>query len=244
MIIQGVTLTGVTVVDAQIVINGLTYYIDAGNSSSYSGSGSTINNIAGTAPGAATLTNTPTFTSAGLASYFTFNGSTQYIMTSNLIGQSMTGNVTLECWVNTSSDNGVVVSEQGQTPPNSNWYDSQVELVSGNLKVAMWPYTIGNPSVGVVVGAVTRNTWQQYTMVYSAGTCRGYINGSTTASYSVTRSFGGAGLYYDIMGPCPTSLGDGTGLAGNWSIFRAYNRALSATEVLQNYNATRGRYGV
>ena len=241
MIIQGVTLSGVTVVDAQSVTSGLVYYIDAGNSSSYPGSGTTINNLAGTAPGAATIANNPTFTSAGQSSYFTFDGSNQYIITPNLIGQSMTGNVTLECWVNTSSDNGVVVSEQGTSSPNTSWYDSQIEIVSGNLKVAMWPYTLGT---GLVVGSVTRNTWQQYTMVYSAGTCRGYINGSTTNSYSVTRSFGAAGLYYDIMGNCPTSLGDGSYLAGNWSVFRAYNRALSQAEVAQNYNALRGRYGL
>lgn len=241
MIIQGVSLNGVNVIDSQAVTSGLVYYIDAGNTSSYSGSGTSINNIAGTAPGAATITNSPTFTSAGQASYFTFDGSSQYVITSNLIGQSMSGNITLECWVNTASDNGVIVSEQGQTPPNSNWYDSQIELVSGNLKVAMWPYALGG---GVVVGAVTRNVWQQYTLVYSAGTCRGYINGSTTNSYSVTRTFGGTGLYYDIMGPCSTSLGDGSGLSGNWSVFKAYNRALSATEVAQNFGALRGRYGI
>lgn len=241
MIIQGVSLNGVNVIDSQGVTSGLIYYIDAGNTSSYSGSGTSINNIAGTAPGAATITNSPTFTSAGQASYFTFDGSSQYVITSNLIGQSMSGNITLECWVNTASDNGVIVSEQGQTPPNSNWYDSQIELVSGNLKVAMWPYALGG---GVTVGAVTRNTWQQYTLVYSAGTCRGYINGSTTNSYSVTRTFGGTGLYYDIMGPCSTSLGDGSGLSGNWSVFKAYNRALSATEVAQNFGAVRGRYGI
>lgn len=241
MIIQGVTLDGVVVTDVRSVTTGLVYYIDAGDSASYSGSGSSMNNLAGTAPGASTLNNTPTFTSAGQASYFTFDGSSQYVITANLIGQSMSGNVTLECWVNTSSDNGVVVSEQGTSSPNTSWYDSQIEIVSGNLKVAMWPFSIGG---GVSVGAVTRNAWQQYTMVYAAGTAYGYINGSTTASYSVTRSFGGAGLFYDIMGNCPTSLGDGSYLAGRWAVFKAYNRALSAAEVTQNFNALRGRYGV
>ena len=227
---------------SQGVTSGLTYYIDAGNAASYPGSGTSINNIAGTAPGAATLTNAPVFTSAGQASYFTFDGTSQYVITANLIGQSMTGDVTLECWVNTSSDNGVVVSEQGTSSPNSSWYDSQIEIVSGNLKVAMWPYTLGTG--GVTVGAVTRNVWQQYTMVYTAGTARGYINGSVTNSYSVTRSFGAAGLYYDIMGNCPTSLGDGSYLAGRWAVFKAYNRALTAAEVTQNFNSLRGRYGV
>ena len=39
-----------------------------------------------------------------------------------------------------------------------------------------------------------------------------------------------------------TNLGDGTSLAGDWSIFRVYNRALSAAEVLLNYQGSAGRY--
>ena len=241
MIVQGVTLNGTTVVDTQAITSGLVYYIDAGNATSYSGSGSTLTDISGQAVGASTLYNTPTFTSAGQSSYFTFNGSNQYVYTPNLIGQSLTGNITLECWINTASDNGVAVVEQGSATPNSFWYDSNIEIVSGNLKVAVWPFALGG---GVVVGAVTRNTWQQYTLVYSAGTCTGYINGSTTNSYSITRNFGASALYYGIMLGTSTNLGDGSYLAGNWSVFKAYSRALGQAEVLQNFNALRGRYGL
>ena len=239
MIVQGVTLQNLTVVDAQPVTAGLVYYIDAGNVSSYSGSGSSINNIAGTAPGASTTTGSPAFTSAGQSSYFTFNGSTQYIYTANLIGQSLSGNITIECWVNTSTDNGVVVDERGQV--GGGWQDSQIEIVAGNLKVATWSYSIG---AGTVVGPVTRNVWQQYTLTQNATTTTGYINGSTTASAAHVREFSAAGLYYGIMLGDPTSLGDGSYLAGNWSILKVYNRALTQAEVQQNFNAIRGRYGI
>jgi hypothetical protein len=221
------------------VTSGLVYYIDAGNVSSYSGSGSSINNIAGTAPGASTTTGSPAFTSAGQSSYFTFNGSTQYIYTANLIGQSLSGNITIECWVNTSTDNGVVVDERGQV--GGGWQDSQIEIVDDNLKVATWLYSIG---AGTVVGPVTRNVWQQYTLTQNATTTTGYINGSTTASVAHVRDFSGAGLYYGIMLGDTTNLGDGSYLAGNWSILKVYNRALTQAEVQQNYNATRGRYGI
>ena len=147
---------------SQPVTSGLVYYIDAGNVSSYSGTGSSINNIAGTAPGASATNGSPAFTSAGQSSYFTFNGSTQYILTANLIGQSLSSNITIECWVNTSTDNGVVVTEQGELPVNTGWHDSQIEIVSGNLEVATWEYTVG--AGGTVVGPVTRNVWQQYAL--------------------------------------------------------------------------------
>ena len=221
------------------VTSGLVYYIDAGNVSSYSGSGSSINNIAGTAPGASTTTGSPAFTSVGQSSYFTFNGSTQYIYTANLIGQSASGNVTIECWVNTSTDNGVVVDERGQV--GGGWQDSQIEIVAGNLEVATWAYTT---PAGTVVGPVTRNVWQQYTLTQNATTTTGYINGSTTASVAHVREFSAAGLYYGIMLGDTTSLGDGSYLAGNWSILKVYNRALTQTEVQQNYNSLKGRYGL
>ena len=228
----------------QPVTSGLVYYIDAGNVSSYSGTGSSINNIAGTAPGASTINNSPAFTSAGQSSYFTFNGSTQYILTDNLFSQSLSSNVTIECWVNTSADNGVVVTEQGSLPVNSGWHDSQIEIVSGNLKVATWEYTIGGSS-GTLVGPVTRNVWQQYTLTQSATTTTGYINGSTTASVAHVRTFSAAALYYGIMlTDSVTNLGDGSYLAGNWAVFKVYNRTLTQAEVQQNYNALKGRYGL
>lgn len=239
MIIQGVTLNGVTVVDAQVVTDGLRYYIDAGVASSYPGSGTNINNLAGTAPGASSLVNAPVFSSAGAASYFSFNGTNQYVYTPDLISQSLTNAVTIECWINTASDNGVVVVEQGSASPNTFWYDSNIEIVSGNLKVAIWPFSIGG---GIVVGAVSRNTWQQYVMTYAAGTCRGYINGSITNSFSNTRNYGSAALYYGVMLGTPTNLGDGSYLAGDWSLLRIYNRALNQAEIQQNFNATNSRY--
>ena len=251
MIIQGVALNGTYVIDhLPVVTSGLMYYVDIGDTTSYSGSGTSANNISGTAIGATAIANGATFTSAGTSSYFTFNGSTQTVYTPTMISlfnSPVNESVTLEAWVRTSSDNGVVASEQGNSPINSGWHDSQIEIVSGSLKVAVWT-AIGYSTV-VTVGAVTRNKWQQYVLTFDAttGTLKGYINGSTTASATgITRaspqSTGQAQLYYDLMYQDFTNMGDGTGLIGDWSIFRVYNRALTAQEVLLNYQGSAGRY--
>lgn len=234
-----------------LVTSGLMYYIDAGNSSSYSGSGTSINNIAGTAPGAATLANSPTFTSAGTGSYFSFNGSNQTVYTADMISlfnSPVNENVTLETWVRTGTDNGVAVSEQGNSPINSGWHDSQIEIVSGSLHVRVWTLPT---EPNLTVGSVTRNQWQQYVMTYdsASSTLRGYINGTTTANQTgVSRLSPQEGnapqLYYELMYQDNTSLGDGSSLAGDWSIFRVYNRALSQAEILQNFNSTKSRYGL
>ena len=251
MQITGVTLVGTTVVDQSYVTNGLVYYADIGNTSSYSGSGTSVNNISGTAIGAMALANGPTFTSAGTSSYFTFNGSTQTVYTPtmfSLFNSPINENVTLEAWVRTSSDNGVVVSEQGNSPINTGWHDSQIEIVSGNLRVGI--YTAAGLA-NLLVGAVTRNRWQQYVMTFNAttGVLSGYINGSTTASASgISRlspqNYSQPQLYYELMYPDSTSLGDGSGLAGSWSIFRVYNRALTPNEIMQNYIAQKTRFGL
>ena len=248
MIIQGVALTGTTVFDTGYVTDGLVYYADVGKTSSYPGSGTSINNISGTAIGAMAVG--ATYTSAGSSSYFSFNGSqTVYCPTMlSLFNSPVNNNVTLEVWVRTASDNGVVLSEQGASPINAGWHDAQIEIVSGNLKMAVWT-AAGGYSTVITPGAVTRNRWQQYVLTFdvATSTLRGYINGSTTASATgITRgspqSTGQPQLYYDLMYQDFTNLGDGTGLVGDWSIFRVYNRALTAAEVLLNYQGSAGRY--
>ena len=232
------------------VSSNLMYYIDAGVASSYPGSGTAINNIAGTAPGAATVANGATFTSAGTGSYFTFNGTNQVVYTANMLSlfnSPSNKNLTIETWVRTSTDNGVIISEQGNSPINAGWHTSEQEIVSGNLRVRVW----AQPTPpNLLVGAVTRNQWQQYVLTYdnATTTLRGYINGSTTTSASVTREVpwenGAPVLYYALMVADSTNMGDGSSLAGDWALCKIYNRALSQSEVNQNFEATKGRYGL
>lgn len=228
---------------------GLVYYIDAGDVASYSGSGTSLNNLAGTEPGASTLANGPTFTSDGTSSYFSFNGSTQIVYTPDLrslFQPTDNRNLTLETWIRTSTDNGVVISEQGRSPINSGWHTSMQEIVSGDLRVRVW--AVPTPP-NLLVGAVTRNEWQQYVVTYDydTQTLTGYINGTTTATTTVDRRVpwddGEPQLYYALMVADSTNLGDGSALAGDWSVLKIYNRALSQAEIQQNFNTTSQRYG-
>jgi len=247
----GIMMAAMNYVASATVTSNLMYYIDAGNTSSYSGSGSTINNISGTAPGASTITNSPTFTSSGTGSYFTFNGSNQIIYTPNILSlfnSPSNKNLTIETWIRTSTDNGVIISEQGNSPISTGWHTSEQEIVAGNLHVRVW----AQPSPpNLLVGSVTRNIWQQYVLTYdnSTSTLTGYINGgATVASVNVTRQvpwdIGSPQLYYVLMVADTANMGNGSYLAGDWSILKIYNRALSQSEVNQNFQATKGRYGL
>jgi hypothetical protein len=247
MIIQGVTLRNVGLVqDVGIVTSGLTYYIDAGNTLSYSGSGSSMNDLAGSGLGAATLYNSPTFTSAGTGSYFTFNGSNQYVFTPNLVSKfnsPSNSNVTLEMWNYIPSDNGCLVVEEGSASPDGGWYDSVIEIVSNTLKMSQW----ANGVVPTTAGTYPRSSWAHSVLTYDGTTLRTYLNNVAGSTATLGRSLpwnNSAGLYYGIMCGTGTNLGDGTYLAGRWAQFRLYNRALTATEVTQNYTATKWRYGL
>ena len=136
MKIQGVRLIQARAIDhPPMVATGLQQYYDIGNTSSYSGSGSSVTDLSASGYGAGTLVSSPTYTSAGNRSYLSFNGTNNYFYTPNLYSMvSSTLNVTLEVWVRTSVDNGIIIDEQGTTPFNSGWHDSQMEIVSGTLK--------------------------------------------------------------------------------------------------------------
>lgn len=244
MNIQGVTLQGITVIDAQPVTSGLKQYYDIGDAASYPGSGSTVTDLSASGFGTGSLVNSPTYTSAGQASYLTFNGTNNYFLTPNLYTMvQSTLNVTLEVWVRTAADNGIVVDEQGNLPVNSGWHDGQIVIVSGTLEGAVWPYT-----TTVTGSAVTRNAWQQYALTFNDATNTQtlYLNGASVGSSSIQRDFSpvSGGLWYAVALGDITSLGDTSYLACDWSVFKVYNRALTAAEVLQNFNALRGRYGV
>ena len=97
---------------------------------------------------------------------------------------------------------------------------------------------------GGVVGTttpVTQNAWNYVVVTYSGGTIQIYINGTpgtmagTTTGYSMTNS----GTMY--LG-CYTDLG--YNLYGEISIFKTYNRALTAQEVKQNYQQYKTRFNL
>ena len=259
MIIKGIQLKGVTVRDrASVVQSDLAYYIDAGNSASYSGTGSSMTNISSVSLPVSTLVGSPTYYSRGEASYFSFNGSNQYVIGGNMWSAfqypnfTSNPNVTIETWVRTSAGaNGVLATEQG-TPPsgttiNQGFHAAQQNIVSDYIYQGV--YNFSGQCAGPSNGPVTRNVWQQYTMTYnfSTGTVNNYINGTIITTLSgisriSSQTYGSSNFYYGIMAADSTNFGDGSALAGDWSIFRAYTRPLSDAEVLQNYLATYPRY--
>lgn len=227
-----------------VTATGLISYIDIGNTASYNGIGNTatdltVNSIDLTMVGNPVYNTTTNYSVA-------LDGTAQYLMTENLVSKFNPGNgtVTVDIWLR-PTDNGVVLNEQGAiTAPR--WYDSQLEIVNGILKMGLWN---GRAVISTTVGQVNFGSWQNYIMTYDGVTLKGYINGQLGGSINVVKANpwdAGYNYHYGVMGSTSlsTNLGDGTRLAGDFGILRIYNTALLADEVRGNCNGTRSRYNV
>jgi len=231
-----------------LVTSGLILNWDIQNASSYGGTGTTITDLQGNSNG--TLVGTIDYTS-GTPNYLNVQGgTTEYIVSAtNLnpyLSPANTGtSISHFVWVYPTG-NGVIVNEQGTTTPATSWHDTQIEIVSGALKFRLWnlasPYLTSNTSL-------TLNTWNYIGLTYDGTTFRGYLNGVQVASTSpftrLSPGNNGAGLYYSLGATDTiTNMGDGNGATFRFGAFQVYNKGLSSTEVLNNYNATKGNYGL
>jgi hypothetical protein len=224
---------------AEVVVPGPILYLDAFD---YSGSSTTWPAETGSD---GTLVNAPAYT-APSPTYFSFNGTDETAYTPNLKASFASSNsTTLEIWVRTASDNGVVITEQGSGPPfNLGYHTSIMEIVSGNLKVGLWqnPGNIGN----VTVGAVTRDQWQQYVLTYddATNTLTGYIDVDTTASVSLENVPATPARIFALCQADTTNMGDGSFLAADVGLFRVWNRAFTAEQVQELYDENVDRFSL
>ena len=227
-----------------IVSTGLILNYDIGNASSYPGTGATVTDLQ--ANSNASLFNTPTYAS----NYLTFNGTNQYLTTNtNLNSKLSPANtstvISIFVWVY-PIDNGVILQELGQTTPNSGWHDSQIEMVAGTMKFSVWQ---NQPGFSSTI-PTPLSAWYYAGFTFDGSVLRGYVNGAlAVTSSTITRSTpyndgGNLALHYAIAHADGTSLGDGTFSNMRLGAFHIYNTALSAGQVLTNFQAGRSRYGV
>jgi hypothetical protein len=161
---------------------------------------------------------------------FSFNGTSDYLNAGNSTAVQITGSITMEAWVNpvATTNFGNIISKNF----NSGY---RFRIQSGQL----WWYVSGNAVAG---GSVPNNTWSHCVVTGSASGLKAYVNGVLVASNSTAFAPSAptvGNLFVGTFNPPSTELFDGT-----ISLAKIYNRALTAAEVSQNFNALRGRYGI
>jgi hypothetical protein len=222
----------------RIITDGLVLYLDAGNPYSYV-SGSTVWNDLSRSQLSGSLINGPTYNSANNGS-IVFDGVNDYGLVNNV---AITGSTvfSMGSFSNAQSNpsspsgDGPIIFYGKETANQS----AGVYYRASDNYVRFTAY--GGAGVDYATGFLKDfNIWHYWTVVYNGSTVLVYRdgvadpNGPQTRSLNITENkllFGG--------GPYNSSY-----LQQKISSIQIYNRALSAQEVLQNYNATKGRFGL
>ena len=224
-----------------VVTNGLVLYYDPSNSSSYPGTGTTINSLAPTNLTGA-MSNI-TYTNP----YFSYNGtSSQITVTDNALLEPGSGNWTMEAWVYLSNTGAGPKTILGKFDPGGLAADVSYSM---RISTANAYAQIGD-GTGAYVDSIsytlTINTWTQIVYVWTNGatkTLQTYINGASIGSVNHT-------LNSILNTPSNLYIGSYNGgeyaqwFDGKIGITRLYNSALTTSQVLQNYNTNRGLYGL
>ena len=228
-----------------IITNGLILNLDAGNPKSYPGSGNTWYDLAGGGYHA-TLYNSPTFGETAGVKSIICDGTNDWIGNTTLPGGHTDFTLELMFYHNGTDQNSSygIMSMGG----NGNYGPMIYSHTSGRNG----HYFPGSPG-GSYPGGMTSWTnlqWNVYTLVYgntktdsSTGYHSVYVNGQYTSgrtNYNYHNS--GMGRGSNGYGLSTYTNGSNT-YKGSYSQFRIYNRALSAQEIANNYNANRQRYG-
>ena len=223
------------------VENDLLLYYDAGIFASYSGSGSTINDLSKNNRHG-TIVGSPAWTS----NYFTF--SNDHIITPDLDQVVTIGDEahSVEVWVYPTG-NGVIASHLGQSAIDSGYHNSIIELVSGQVEFGLW--TGASITSTGPTGALALNQWHQIVLTYNGhgSPVKGYIDSvlvGQTANVNFNSPMDNSSSEFRIAfgAEDSTSQGDGSYFDGRFGIARVYGRALTDAEILQNYRRNVGYY--
>lgn len=243
MIIQGVTLSGVTVVDVlPIVSANLLANYDALTGVS----GSTFTDSSGNGNNATIFGGAVTATVGGTTALRLNSASSQYFGDTTGYGTLLDSAFTFDVWCYPLSAGtpGTLVGEWGDSAFNGGWTDAQMGFNANQINCGVY-----NAGYATAQAGWSANTWYNIVMTYNAATSptlRTYVN--TVAGGTLLGTKANPGSTYLSMGKYDNS---GTYLNGVTNYFngyigawKIYNAALTPSQVTQNFNALRGRYGV
>jgi hypothetical protein len=225
----------------KIVTNGLVMYLDAANPNSYTSGSTTWNDLSGN-------TNNGTLTggATGSIGYIGFDGVDDRVSKASNIDVGV--NFSISAWIYPTLlgiTRRCITSNSYNYSIRNGWLLS----IGGASQLNTFYLSIGADAAYKVgpTNALSLNTWAYITGVVTngGGVIDLYKNGNIL-SYTVYSPFNGAITYTNPQ----FNIGyrDITGTTdpytGNIASVSLYNRSLSAAEVLQNYNATKTRFGL
>ncbi|MCF8422669.1 MAG: LamG domain-containing protein [Chitinophagaceae bacterium] len=217
--------------------DGLVLYLDAANSASYSGSGNTFYNLVNASIGGSIIGYASTPIDNTQIKSLTFDGSNDFISVGSLGSFYTQG--TISFWMKSLD---ITANYRNPFATNYNGSNTNVLRFEQGEGLGAFKCWFGDPSgtiASLSYSSISANTWYNVVLTWnqSTTTVTGYMNGvldvnnSSWVRWPTSFVNVGIGLGYNSRY-----------FLGNIGQVSIYNRALSASEIFQNYNASKKRY--
>jgi type II secretory pathway pseudopilin PulG len=216
--------------------NNLILYYNPAMTESYSGTGTTVNDISGNGMNG-TLSNVTTSATA-----FTFNGSnSQVSIPDNAVLEPGTGNWTIEVWFKPTVVSGTLLGKYNNGGNTAN-ISYALRMGANNIRADFSNGTTGFTSDNYTL---TPNNWVQMVYVWNKtnNVLYTYSNGVIKQTKTITIS----GILNSITNLFLGSYNGGEYpqyFNGQIGVVRMYNKPLTDSEVLNNFNTTKATYGL
>jgi hypothetical protein len=220
----------------KIVTDGLVLALDAGNVKSYASGSTTWFDKSGYGNNG-TLVNGPTFNTGSLGS-IVFDGVDDYADCGNSAVLNTTSSISINVWFKAAYNPNVIyraIVDKGRDGFGA-W---SLAIDEVQTKATFKVVIAGSNRSVTCVSSYGNNIWTLITGVFTGTNLLIYQNGILENSGSFSGTIGTNSISVKIGKPNDTYA-----FGGNVATTQIYNRALSAQEVSQNFNALRGRFGI
>jgi len=224
-------------VSSKIISDGLVLYLDAANTRSYPGSGVSWKDLSRSVNNGS-LVGSPTFNSSN-GGTIVFDGINNFVSVPDSNSWDFTNSLTIECWVYVNSyDPGGVMFLHQQNGLNPGGFELWVQGTTNVIRFNK------NTTTSIIVssGVFATGKWNHVVVTIDGTVGIIYLNTVVVGSTST------ATLPDNVAGQLRIGSYANTGfyeLNGRLSCLRIYkDKALTSSEVIQNYNATKSRFGL
>ena len=214
---------------------GLICHLDAGNINSYAGSGTTWTDLS-IYGNNVSIIGSPGWTSVGGRTAFNLTADGHYMQ-----GNSMTGfpttTLTLEAWIYpaaselTAGDRGTIILARDGSA-------AYMSITKDTMKQSNYWYNHAPEGYHESTPAVSRGAWHHFCCVWDNTNVHQWTDGNYGKVFGVTGTSTSNPTW--IIG----RESSGRQFSGGIGVIKIYNRALAGAEVLSNFNALRGRFGI
>ena len=234
----------------RVVLDGLESYLDAANTKSYPGTGTSFFDLTGKGNNG-TLISSPEYVSD-------YNGGFSFLNnTSRRITVTTTGNMIV---TPTSSFTISVIFEATELPFRQDGLDTHCAIYGRGATVGSQGIAVrqtnagaldifaGTRAVGLIAESfpINPNTVYNAVLTYSSSLQQLYVNGEFISSSDT--SSGVSGTFdtgdWGIFNSAPAPAGNGVYATAKFYLGMFYSKVLTSDEVYQNFQAVRGRFNI